>query len=227
MWPGRRDQHDADGWWHRLFIDRDLAKMRRRGGRRWTVTPGDVATARKLAQFIRARRSATDHGESPPRLVARRAEFRYWTAQGRVVPFFLLLDNDDPQAMLLGIWLLGRCHQSFAISIVGEQAWTGDARRRREVVRALRRLNAWRELKCFSRDDDLRIRRMALAATESPQKPFTSRIERYLKSTNAITRQRHPVSFFTAWDESPGRPPKSSQWIRAILERLRRRVRGG
>lgn len=95
----------------------------------------------------------------------------------------------------------------------------------REVVRALQRMQGWAELRHVAETSrDGRIRAMAL---QKEPKPYNSRLTEFLSHVS-----EHEVPESTQGlvpediDLSHGRPPKPTWAIRALLDHIRRLVRG-
>ncbi len=122
---------------------------------------------------------------------------------------------------------MSRTHVTSAIAEIGPFRQSADVRVRRETARALRRLEAWADLRGVAYlDPDAQVRRLA---TPIPLKPFHQRLERFAGSTlTAALPDAHHSSMplFVRLPIGPGRMAKTPEFIRAILQRIRHLVRG-
>jgi HEAT repeat protein len=164
---------------------------------------------------------------SVPKLISYRQQFRRVIRHGRIAALFSALDAGDAELLRLAIWLMSRIHANIAIPEIVRFTRNADVRVRREAARALRRLEAWAELRAIAQfDPDPRVQRLA---TGMPAKPFHERFRRFAGTTRATAtyHQRHPARpLFVRLPLGPGRPARAPEIIRAILENIRRLVRG-
>jgi hypothetical protein len=198
-----------------------------RHGRRWFITGADLADGRFVCRIGADRRRALTAGMTPPKLVTFRREFRRIGSRRRIGGLFTCLDQHDPEVVRLGIWIMARTHVTSAISEITPFRQSADVRVRREAARALRRLEAWAELRVVAgQDPDEQVRRLA---TPIPVKPFHRRLERFAGLMHAATPPdvpRRTVPMFVLLPMGPGRMAKTQEFIRTILERIRQLVRG-
>ncbi len=140
---------------------------------------------------------------------------------------YLIANADASESHRLAIWLRGRCRGSFGTKVLAGFLNSPDLRIRKEVVRALHRMQGWAELRRMHENDpDSRIRRMA---TQAEIEDFELRSSRFQR--NVQRRQINPHELATFVDETvdfgSGLPPKSPTLIRAILKRIQQTVRLG
>ena len=193
-------------------------------GRRFRVTGHDVRSVKSLVTLVESRpRTAVD----PYWLVSHRADFRRILVH--VSPATLALMTDRSRVWpfrRLVIWLLGRTGGTLGTSSLAEAALTDNVVLRREAVRALKRKHAWSDLREIAqRDPDDRVR---LLAQQTRPHVYTDRLAGFLGGvTPHECAGTTPV--LTVADDlatRPGRPPKSREFIRYILERIRWLVHG-
>jgi hypothetical protein len=129
------------------------------------------------------------------------------------------------------IWLLGKCADRFRLYGLQEYRHHQSPRVRREVAKALRRVEAWAFLSDMAATypDDARIQWFATAP--NTHRPFGQRLARFKKSVDdshageVVTPSRMPYwSIEKSWDYTP---PKSVELIRRMLRRIRHWVRWG
>ncbi len=139
---------------------------------------------------------------------------------------FLLQRTSAAPMKRLAIWLLGRSPGTLGTSAIADAARNGRVLIRREAARALQRKHAWAQLRDLLADDeDARVRRFA--TQRSPQ-PYQQRLESFLGDVTPRETSGRRAALQVAADlaSSPGRPPKSPQFIRYILEHIRALVSG-
>jgi hypothetical protein len=170
--------------------------------------------------------------------------FRRTPLAGSLFPFrrdFRLIECDEPVAGLLwwvlhyhgltrkvAIWLLGRIRHGCDVSVIANCQGDADPRVRRHAAKALSRLAAWGALRDIAAiDPDAVVRRIAEHASQPPAE-FRSRLSRFLKEEvkAAALATGEPSPLLVNATIGVGLPPKSSWFIRRILERIRRLVRG-
>lgn len=141
---------------------------------------------------------------------------------------FLLTQAISRNSLALLIWLRGRCPGNFGTSIVASYRTPFfPASVRRQVAKALKRMQAWSTLHTMaSCDDDARVR--AVARTKRPalhgerMTSFLGHVA-HLKSSS----EPQPLYVSPAVELSKAWRLKSSEFIRMILERIHRLVRSG
>jgi hypothetical protein len=179
---------------------------------------------RAIFGVIQERRFAASEGQRPIRLIALREDFRRMVRPEHLGVVFLWATDRDAEVARLVVWLLGRTHAQAAIPEI--VTWRGhtDVRLRREVARALARLNAWAELRTMAATDtDPRVIR--LASGRAP-KPLSQRLARARISCASPAHRSASFPVFARQPLGPGRAARSAEMLRAILERIRLRVRG-
>lgn len=132
----------------------------------------------------------------------------------------------DPALRILAIWLRGRCGGTLGTKIVSRFANDLDFKTRKEVARALRRMSGWQTLDEMAADDPIkRIRNMA---TCKPARPIVERIARFMNhvSRRSVPPAKKDVFVAANVDYRHGKPPKSAELIRVILQRIRRLLNG-
>ena len=125
----------------------------------------------------------------------------------------------------LAIWLLGRHDGTLGTLAIANAAQHPEVAMRREVARALKRKHAWSQLReIFADDPDDRVRR--LAEQHSPPS-HRDRLNTFLADVapQKPSGQRTQLRMNVDMEAEPGRPPKSPQFIRYILEHIRLLVR--
>lgn len=196
----------------------------RLSGRWYRVDLSGVRTLKVLVEIYQASRVCEDYGW----LFHLRSQIRQ--AQALNAPHVLSLvveSTPDPVLRVLAIWLRGRCGGSLGTTNLTKFSRHPDVQTRKEVVRALKRMEAWAQLREIStHDQNARIRRLAGAR---PSRPYRDRLtdfaSRIARLDTAPVKPRLFVS--PACALGPGRPPKSSTTIRLILERIRSVLSGG
>jgi hypothetical protein len=132
----------------------------------------------------------------------------------------------DPQLWLLAIWLRGRMGGIDGTATVAQLAGVEDFQTRKEVVRALGRMGAWRELREMAKyDSHPRIRQLA---SVEPARPYGERLAAFASHAEHLETPAAKRRLFVApeVDVRLGRPAKPIEVIRAILERIHRLVLG-
>ncbi len=162
-----------------------------------------------------------------PRLMSFRPEFRCVIGRGRICALFRCLDAYDPELTRLAIWLMSRMHRRDAIPEINPFGSHVNVRLRREVARGLFRLGAWAELRAIAQHDpDPRVQRLVVGL---PVDSFENKFARFARSQDSDRTPPLGVSTPTWLLREPvggSRPPKAPELIRAILERIRKLVRG-
>jgi hypothetical protein len=199
------------------------------GGQRFRCHAKDLAAVRFLLRLELDRMAPAGDQAAPPALLSLRDDFRRLIADQPMAGLVGCLGLGSDETRRLAIWLLGQCGSSLAIPALCLFA----TRRRRDLrvamVRALRRLRARAELREIAgRDEDPWIRQYAAAATE---RTFHSHLQQFLREdAKRVTRGEHqvPARMPLVWNltELSGPRPKSTDLIRAILERIRSLLRG-
>jgi hypothetical protein len=126
--------------------------------------------------------------------------------------------------LILAIWLRGRCGGHLGTEIVADQTKYRDLTIRKEVVRALARMNAWPRLQEIVDGESVpRIRHMA---TGRPPKQYGKRLSTFTQNVTPIPVPEGKQWFYVSpnVDVRKWRPPKPAHLIREILERIRHLV---
>lgn len=127
---------------------------------------------------------------------------------------------------MIAAWLLGHCGEKRAVGAIRELAEHSDPALRKAAAHALRRLGARLDLELMAaQETDPRVLR---AARLAPPKPFaqrlTSFVARDVTPTGAPPAAAQPLWLFRPlWEYHP---PRRAEWMRTLLERLRRLVHG-
>ena len=141
---------------------------------------------------------------------------------------FCLYEQDD-FTRRMGVWLLGRCGRNAALELIAALGWHPRRAVRKEVARALRRMQAVNELERLAAEEtDPQVRRLA---TLPEREAFSHRMGSYLaEDVHRVApgplprRSRMPLRIFVTLSRAT--PAKTAAWIRHILEDIRRLVRG-
>ncbi len=132
-----------------------------------------------------------------------------------------------PELNRLAIWLLGRSGGTLGATEVVAFYRHADVQMRREVARALMRMRAWSELRHMAIiDTDPQVRRLA---TPAKKREFATRFAALAAAGVTPARQSPaPGPMPLVWNVSSdaGRPPKPGWWLRQVLERIHRLLRG-
>jgi hypothetical protein len=177
---------------------------------------------RLLEDLLVARATAL----KPTWMLCFRSRIRGLGGDMRAVLSAALERSGDPSGRLLVIWLRGRCGGSLGTSCLVRFSQDPNARIRREVARALKRMGAWGPLReMAATDPDPRIRRMA---TVRPPRPYSSRLQAFTRHCVQRVPRVRASRLFLASEIGGGvaKPPKSATLIRDVLRRIQRLVRG-
>jgi hypothetical protein len=125
----------------------------------------------------------------------------------------------------VAIWLLGRIGHPYATPSVARHVDHEDFRVRREVIRTLHRLHAWKQLRGIAANHPDPATR-ALAEPAEPR-PYTDRLSRFVAHQEVVQSLGADRQLVIAPDVEvgAGRPPKSRFQIGLVLRRIRRLVR--
>jgi len=159
-------------------------------------------------------------------LLALRKEFRAIQRNCPVTGLVWCVERGDTDTLRLAIWLLGRVGNRYATSVVAAQSRDDDVRIRKVAAKALRRMEAWAELREIAvREDDPVVRRIAMSA-ETPPREFSERMGTFLDNDVEVVETPDEASpgaksLYVNTTIGDGTPPKSRWYIRLILERIR------
>ncbi len=199
-------------------------------GRRYSLTPDDHQTREWLKELIQWRHLSRIQKESPIRLVRFRRDFRRIVSSKPVGGLVSCLSEPDKELRKLAIWLLGRCSGRAGIAAVSTLQGDPDPVVRRHVAKALKRMSGWSELyQMATRDDDSRVRCAASSLSIGTRRPHTERLRQFVQHGGGEVfdpgRYTSHMPVFMVQPVGPGKPAKSRDWIRRILEHIRELVR--
>ncbi|HEY4309195.1 MAG TPA: hypothetical protein VGN12_07055 [Pirellulales bacterium] len=198
-------------------------------GRRVLVTSEDEAAAIVLAGIFERRTTSHLGDQRRPSLLTYRDVFRAILRRGRIAALYRGLASGEPELVQLSLWLIGRMRRRSAIREIIPFIAGHDTRTLREAARALRRLGAWAELRTIQEFDlDAKVR---CFATPRTARSFDERFSRFAGASSrdaseALPSQR-PFQINTGLPRSAQRSLRTPELIRAVLENIRRLVRGG
>jgi hypothetical protein len=184
------------------------------GQRRRTMRAVDWAAARfllTLALRLDLRRTAF------------RQDFRNILDDDAVGGLAWAIGHGGDQSKRLAVWLVGRLERRRLAWLVAPLRCSDSPAVRKEVARALRRMDAWTELATMSGDPAVRQ-----FAVPPVRRPFADRIGSFLGHVAAGPPVGARASMPLVVNVSPlaGRPPRSAATIRRVLETIRRLVHG-
>jgi hypothetical protein len=192
-------------------------------GRRYSVGAAGVRTLKLLACMYRA--CATNDDRNWP-LRLRRQIRKVETLDATAVLCLVVERTRHPLLRILAIWLRGRCGGTLGTASIARFANDPDDATRKEVARALRRMQAWGPLQEMADGEtDPRIQRLATAPAS---KPYAQRLANFTKRIACLpaTTSGQPLFVSPELDLTQGWPPKSASFIRMILERIHRLLTG-
>lgn len=134
--------------------------------------------------------------------------------------------TSDRNIRILAIWSRGRCGGHLGTEMLAKYATFADDTIRKEVVRALVRMNAWSRLAAVAENEvNPRIRRLA---TSRPPAEFTTRLGQFGRNVARTLSRAGRQPFYIAGDLeiTQSKPGKPVSFIRAVLERIRDLVHG-
>ena len=219
--------------WHKGLIDalRELwhgvayFQVVTRRGRRYFVSQAAATHARAMFGVIAERRFAAARGQTPRRLISLRDDFRR-VARPRpqhLGVLFMWMTDRDLEVARLAVWLLGRTRAKVAVPEIAAYRSHADVRLRREVARAT-------TAQCLGRAaSDCGDGHGS--ASDSPGNCAAAKaLERKTRSHAAHNRYRAathtPATLCAVADSDPAGRRNQREMIRALLERIRRRIRG-
>jgi hypothetical protein len=189
-------------------------------GNKYRFHAGDIEVLSLLARILASR----PHEANPYWLLPFRDEVRHVNAG--VVLAYAAQRTRHPGLRCLAVWLRGRRGGTIGTPIIACLYRTTDFTLRKEVVRALQRMHAWAPLRRIEAcEGEPRIRRLA---GQRPARTYASRMGQFLQQ---VAPRKLPLSSPVLHEREGlnlhgGLPPKSPSFIRAVLERIRRLVRG-
>jgi hypothetical protein len=197
---------------------------------RWRFVEGaaDRAARRFLAELSDYLNEVDSRVSAGP-LYMFRNDFRRLLAHEPIAGLVHCAARETGEQRRLAIWLLGRTGSHLGISVVANQRSDPDVRIQRHVARALLRMEGWQHLRNLSAvENDAVVRRIA-ATAERPPRPFPERVGRFLARdvqprTSPGDSMHTDRKVYVTTRIGGGLPPRSPEFIRAILERIRRLV---
>jgi len=192
-------------------------------GGRYRVNPDGA----QIIQLLRTAAKTLEGSASPSiRLLSYCGDF-CWVIHRQPMPLlgYIVEKTDSAHIRRLAIWLLGRCRSTIATESVAAWAEDSDPKMRREVARALRRMQGWSELrKTAETEQDPAIRRMA---TQQAPKNYSVRLQAFMGNVavRPVPTSRQPLIITEHCDLAAGRPAKPPWVIRYLLERIQYWVR--
>lgn len=192
-------------------------------GRRYWVGAAGVRTLKLLACIYRACVTSDDRNW-PLRL--RRQIRKVEMLDATPVLCFVVERTRNPLLRILAIWLRGRCGSALGTASIVRFANDPDEATRKEVARALRRMQAWGPLQEMA--DVETNPRIQWLATVHASKPYAQRLANFTKRVACLptTPSGQPLFVSPELDLSQGHPPKPASFIRMILERIHRLLTG-
>ena len=172
------------------------------------------------------------HNQSPPknRLLYYRSDFRRLLADQPVEVFREYLFDVDPLTRSVAVWLLSHCATRCALFGIDRRCDDRSPVVRKHVAKALYRLEARQLLRdmaeAFPRD-----RAVQWYAVAKPNDvDFRDRLQRFAQhadhSQMAAATRAEPMALWSRFENWLRSPPKSRGYMRRVLKRVRRAVRG-
>jgi hypothetical protein len=197
-------------------------KFRLNGRRHQVGADGEEALA-----LLRTLYDAAREGRSGNWLLPFRSWIRHLqTLRARAVLSFVVEQTDDKTMRVLAIWLRGRLGGLVGTSTLAAFCQDSDVQTRKEVARALVRLQAWAELREMQKFEmHPRIRNIT---STTPTRDYRQRLAEFASRAEHLEAPATKRRLFIAKevDLRLGRPAKPIELIRAILERIHRLVMG-
>lgn len=186
-------------------------------GRRYCVR----TAGRSLVLLLKHIESASRRGESL--LTARRRIHQTRKSLPPMLACFLLSRSIDATSLRLLIGLLGQNREHSATQEIVAHHEHSDPKVRLAVVRALHRLNAWRELSAIEQSGASKEIRRAASMRSKPS--FQTRMvafKQIVKPVNVSATQSEALFVDQSATMAAGKPPRTGDAIRAVLWRIRR-----
>lgn len=202
---------------------RFLAGIVRVGGRRFRLRAHDVQLVQLMTYLLEQRPAAPHVGWLIPHRPTLRQVLQL---NARVGLTWLVECATESWHLRLALWLRGRCGGALGTPIVAKCLLSTDELVRKEAVRALRRMNAWAELHAVAEyDANPRLRRLASCR---PPPDLRARVERFTEHIRAVPYETRSRPLYVAPSVALDSCPhvRSRSYIREILDRIRRLVRG-
>lgn len=199
-------------------------------GNRVRVTNADHQVAGWLSALVLERQSDIEPTKRKFALVELRHDFRLIISLRPIGGLLCCLRSPNDELRLLAVWLLGRCASGAAVNAVKSLSEDSNARIRREVVRAFQRMAEWTELQAMAKyDQDARVCTQATTSSMTTKRPYAARLNRFMRHIRGEHFEPGHYSshmpVFMVQPVGPGKPAKSRDFIRRILEHIRELVR--
>jgi hypothetical protein len=197
---------------------------------------GSVHTAHSfLSQLSEYRRELLNSTNPRPNwrqtwLIPFRDEFRALVEHGAAPVIARHLLNGDRELRALHIWLLSQFADRYRLISIDRFASDPSPVVRKHVAKALRRLGAWHQLDLMAKanPENDRIQWFAFAPTTT--RGFTERLQSFKvhvdDSHKPAAHESSRMEYWSLHKPWQGNPPKSIQFIRNILLRIRQILRG-
>jgi len=184
------------------------------------------AAVRFLDSLSKLWGTAENLGEPKVHLIAFRDEFRRLIAAMPVAGLIWCVHHDRAKLRRLAIWLLGYGDRRLVLSTVMSCSTDREVTVRKEVVRALRHLAATEQLGVLMENEADPCVRML--AGPPRVRVFAKRLSGYLTGGKQPAQSTPSGARGDVFVVEPieGCKPKSSIYLRAVLERIRDLVRG-
>ncbi len=193
----------------------------------WT---GGRANSYAARRFLEALKSLPAEASPKNRLLHYRHDFRRLLEDRPIEVFREHLFAADPLTRSVAVWLLSRCITRFALCDIDRCCDDPSPSVRKHVAKALYRLEACQLLRDmadrYPQDGALQW----FAQAKPNDIDFRDRLERFSKhSSQSQIKMATDVEPMTLWSRVEDwflSPPKSRSYMRRVLNRIRRAVRG-
>ncbi|HEY2147058.1 MAG TPA: hypothetical protein VGH32_03920 [Pirellulales bacterium] len=193
-------------------------------GRRYPVGVNGI---RAMQLVIDMANAAGQEAADPLALVRFRRRVReVMEARARAVLAHFAVQTRDPACRRVAVWLRGRCRGTLGTVAFGRLWANADLPLRKELTRALKRIDAWDYLRRIEQSDpDPRVRH--IARQPAPQS-FHGRLVNFLSGVTPSDAANRVTPLFMHDDVAldGGRPAKPQWLIRRLLEHIRTLVHG-
>lgn len=222
------------GWFDRILAEarRDQPVLQYRPAWWWQMLKltGYVTVGRKLRvlwpkdtaalQFLHA--VADEWQPDQPSLLIRfRHQFREIIEHRPIAGLLACLDTSNENLIRVAVWLLGRCGDRSARTVLAEIGTCSNPRVRRDVAHALNRLCAWPQIRSMELvESEVRVLRCLRSAKRELD---TSRLRGCASgaaATQLVVIERSTMPYWMGVLPGRGRAPKSLDYVRLLLERI-------
>jgi hypothetical protein len=191
-------------------------------GRRYGVGDGGMRALKLIALLVDA---SERESSAPCVFISYRRQVRECLFPApRALLVYVAEQATNPAVRRIAVWLRGRCRGNLGAATLARLWQTDDIGVRKEITRALKRMDAWDYLRVIETvDPNPRIRRIAHPPT---RRAFAVRLARFLARIGRHEiGQPAPLVISENCDPGGGRPAKPGWFIRRILEHIRWLVR--